>query len=143
MGKVLSKKKKLTDMQIAFAHEYAVDRNASQAAIRAGFSEKTSKVKGYQLLQCPEIKALVQKLLLKKQAQTGYTAEKIIEMHREIYDQALEQGQLAPAVSALKAITDLLGIEPPKKMDVTSNGETMGNATLPAVLAAIEAKHKR
>jgi phage terminase small subunit len=34
---------KLTDKQQAFCEEYLVDLNATQAAIRAGYSEDTAK----------------------------------------------------------------------------------------------------
>ena len=40
----------LTARQQAFVAEYAVDRNAKQAAIRAGYSAKTAKVIGCRLL---------------------------------------------------------------------------------------------
>lgn len=40
----------LTPKQSAFVDEYLVDLNATQAAIRAGYSEKTAKDIGYQNL---------------------------------------------------------------------------------------------
>ncbi|UPQ70547.1 terminase small subunit [Kluyvera ascorbata] len=41
---------KLTDKQELFAREYLKDLNATQAAIRAGYSEKTAKAQGARLL---------------------------------------------------------------------------------------------
>ena len=40
----------MTPKQDRFAREYMVDHNATQAAIRAGYAEKTARVKGSQLL---------------------------------------------------------------------------------------------
>lgn len=40
----------LTPKQELFAREYLTDLNATQAAIRAGYSEKTAKEQGYRLL---------------------------------------------------------------------------------------------
>ena len=41
----------LTDKQARFVEEYLVDLNATQAAIRAGYSAKTASEQGHQLLQ--------------------------------------------------------------------------------------------
>jgi hypothetical protein len=41
----------LTPKQIAFCREYVVDFNATQAAIRAGYSETSAHVSGWQTLQ--------------------------------------------------------------------------------------------
>lgn len=41
----------LTDQQRLFVAEYLKDNNATQAAIRAGYSKKTAEQIGYQLLQ--------------------------------------------------------------------------------------------
>jgi phage terminase small subunit len=43
--------RKLTDKQQRFVDEYLIDLNATQAAIRAGYSEKTAEQQAYQLLQ--------------------------------------------------------------------------------------------
>ena len=46
---------KLTDKQRAFVAEYLVDLNATQAAIRAGYSAKTASSIGEENLRKPEI----------------------------------------------------------------------------------------
>ncbi|RID91195.1 terminase small subunit [Gemmobacter lutimaris] len=50
-------KRPLNDKQRAFAKEYLIDLNATQAAIRAGYSERTAGQIGYELLKKPEIQA--------------------------------------------------------------------------------------
>lgn len=45
----------LNDRQLAFVREYLVDLNATQAAIRAGYSEKTAHSQGPRLLENVEI----------------------------------------------------------------------------------------
>lgn len=52
----------LTEKQRRFAHEYSVDYNATQAAIRAGYSEKTAGAQGHELLKKLEIQSLVAEL---------------------------------------------------------------------------------
>src|SRR5262245_46465170 len=45
----------MTPKQAAFAIEYLIDLNASQAAIRAGYSSRTAGEQGNQLLNTPEV----------------------------------------------------------------------------------------
>jgi phage terminase small subunit len=49
----------MTPKQQRFVAEYAVDLNATQAAIRAGYSEHTAGQQGFELLKRPEIAAAV------------------------------------------------------------------------------------
>lgn len=50
----------LNPRQIRFANEYCIDFNATQAAIRAGYSEKTAGAQGHDLLKVPEIAARIE-----------------------------------------------------------------------------------
>ncbi|HCF4311780.1 TPA: terminase small subunit, partial [Pseudomonas aeruginosa] len=45
----------LTKKQRLFVDEYLIDLNATQAAIRAGYSTRRAAEIGYQLLQRPEV----------------------------------------------------------------------------------------
>ena len=53
----------LTWKRDAFCSEYLKDRNATQAAIRAGYSEKTAKEQGYRLLTNVHVKARINELM--------------------------------------------------------------------------------
>mgnify|MGYP001323062844 CR=1 FL=1 len=53
----------LNPKQLAFAHEYVKDWNATQAAKRAGYSEKTAYSQGFDLLKNPEIQAYIGKII--------------------------------------------------------------------------------
>ena len=50
---------KLTKKQRRFADEYLIDTNATQAAIRAGYSEKTARSQGQRLLTNVDIKQYI------------------------------------------------------------------------------------
>lgn len=54
--------KNLTDKQRRFCEEYLIDLNATQAAIRSGYSEKTAHSIGAENLMKPEIQTHIQKL---------------------------------------------------------------------------------
>lgn len=53
----------LSNQQELFCLEYCKDRNATQAAIRAGYSKKAAKEQGYHLLTRPHVRARVNDLL--------------------------------------------------------------------------------
>jgi phage terminase small subunit len=53
---------KLTENQMLFCQEYLVDRNGTQAAIRAGYSEKTAYSQGHRLLNNAEVLSRVREL---------------------------------------------------------------------------------
>lgn len=55
--------KKLTPKQQAFVREYQKDFNATEAAKRAGYSEKSAGIQGYQQLQNPLVKEQLDKKL--------------------------------------------------------------------------------
>jgi phage terminase small subunit len=48
-----------TSKRQVFAKEYLVDRNATQAAVRAGYSERTAKQQGSRLLTFVDVQAEV------------------------------------------------------------------------------------
>lgn len=51
----------LTDKQKRFCDEYLIDLNATQAAIRAGYSSKRASEQAYQLLQKTTVQEYIQK----------------------------------------------------------------------------------
>lgn len=81
---VLSKKKagevlsKLTEKQKRFCEEYLIDFNATQAALRAGYSPKTAYSIGDENLRKPEIQSEIQTLIRKRSERTGINADSVI-----------------------------------------------------------------
>lgn len=69
---------KLTAKQQAFVDEYLIDLNATQAAIRAGYSEKTAGQIGDENLKKPEIAAAVQKAMDERSKKVGVNAEYVL-----------------------------------------------------------------
>lgn len=70
--------KKDSDRPKIFAKEYIVDLNATEAAIRAGYSPKTAKQIGYNLLQKPDVQASIQVAMDKRARKTEITADKVL-----------------------------------------------------------------
>lgn len=70
---------KLTTKQRRFVQEYIVDYNATQAAIRAGYSENTAGGIGAENLKKPQIQAAIQAELDKQAQRTAVNADRIIQ----------------------------------------------------------------
>lgn len=92
---------KLTDKQELFAREYLKDLNATQAAIRAGYSEKTAKEVGYENLTKPHVLELVAELKAQRVEQTGidaaYVLRRLTEIDQmDVLDILLANGELKP-----------------------------------------------
>ena len=68
----------MTDKQKRFCEEYLVDLNATQAAIRAGYSAKTAYSIGNELLNKPEIRARVDQMLADRSIRTGVNADRVV-----------------------------------------------------------------
>lgn len=71
-------KKVLTLKQQRFCEEYLIDLNATQAAIRAGYSEKTASEIGAENLRKPQIQEYVSKLRQEQQERTKINADYVL-----------------------------------------------------------------
>lgn len=80
----MSERRPLTPKQQRFVQEYLCDLNATQAAIRAGYSAKTANEQGAQLLANLSVKAAVQAAMDERAARTELTADWIIEKTRKL-----------------------------------------------------------
>lgn len=67
-----------TDKERLFAHEYLIDQNKTQAAIRAGYSEKTAVKTGHEVYHKPHVKAWIEEHLAKRCAALEVTADRIL-----------------------------------------------------------------
>lgn len=69
---------KLEPRQQRFVEEYMVDMNATQAAIRAGYSAETAEQIGYQLLQKTSVVEAISKARQDQQERTAITADTVL-----------------------------------------------------------------
>lgn len=80
-GKSTSKgvgKSKLTDKQQRFVEEYLIDLNATQAAIRAGYAEKTANREGSRLLSNVDIQEAIQEAQNKRAERVNVTQDDVL-----------------------------------------------------------------
>ncbi|KAF5059330.1 Terminase small subunit [anaerobic digester metagenome] len=69
----------MTHKQQRFVEEYLIDLNATQAAIRTGYSPKTANEQGARLLANVSISSAVAVALAERSKRTGINADRIIQ----------------------------------------------------------------
>lgn len=80
----------LTDKQAAFVREYLIDCNATQAAIRAGYSAHSAASIGEENLRKPEIAAAVAEGQDALAEQAGITAQWVLDRLKENVERAMQ-----------------------------------------------------
>lgn len=68
----------LTDKQKRFVEQYLVDLNATQAAVRAGYSERTACEQGSRLLANVKVRAAIEAAQGKRSERTAITADMVL-----------------------------------------------------------------
>ncbi len=68
----------MTDKQERFCEEYMIDLNATQAAIRAGYSPKTANEQGSQLLAKLSIQNRIAQLQAEQSRRTGVSTDRVV-----------------------------------------------------------------
>jgi phage terminase small subunit len=100
----------LTPKQARFVAEYVKDLNATQAAIRAGYSKRTAKAIGCENLTKPDIAAAV----AEKQGAIGerleLTAEKVLRDLEQARVNAMATLEWGPAIRASELLGKHLGM---------------------------------
>ena len=70
--------KKLTPKQTEFCEQYLIDLNATQAAIRAGYSENSARELAKQLMQMEHVREKISSLQLARSKRTEITADQVL-----------------------------------------------------------------
>lgn len=118
----------LNPKQQQFAAEYTVDFNATAAAIRAGYSQKTAGQKAYKLLHMPEVQKAVQEEVKKRQERTQTDGDYVINKLREIADMAAADFtdsnlKFSNKIRALELLGKHLGLFDPKTGSIKPDRE--------------------
>ena len=69
----------MTEKQKRFVEEYLIDLNATQAAIRAGYSPQTAYSIGEENLRKPEIKSRIDKAMAERSRRTGINQDRVLQ----------------------------------------------------------------
>ena len=119
----------LTAKQQVFVEEYLVDLNATQAAIRAGYSKKTARFIGCENLTKPNIAAKIAELQAERARRVGVEADEVLEHLNAI---------------ATSSIADYLSFGPKGVVLKDSRGLTDGqSAAIEEVVETMGSKGRR
>tara|TARA_R110002033_G_scaffold160170_2_gene196408 strand:+ start:398 stop:808 length:411 start_codon:yes stop_codon:yes gene_type:complete len=100
--------KPLTSKQEMFCLEYLIDLNATQAAIRAGYSVKTAKDIACENLAKPNIQSRIAEAMAERAENTKIDAEYVLKMSNELLLRCMVEGEDFSPSGAGKAL-DLIG----------------------------------
>lgn len=113
-----------------FVTEYLVDLNATQAALRAGYSERTAKAQGSRLLTFVDVQAAIEQARGARDSRTGVNADRVVrELARIAFGdvKALfdETGRLRPIHELEADVSAMLsGVEVAREKTRTRGDET-------------------
>ena len=99
----------LTPKQSRFIDEYMVDMNGAAAAVRCGYSPKTSRAIAHELLTKPDIQAELQARGAALARELEITREKVVRGLLDAYEMARADRQPGVMVSSMAAVAKLLG----------------------------------
>lgn len=82
---------KMTPRQARFVDEYLVDLNATQAAIRAGYSASSADVNGSRMLGNAKVARAIAEKTEKRSQATSLTAEYVVNSLMEVAERCLQR----------------------------------------------------
>lgn len=78
MREIYRKGRRMTEKQKRFVEEYLIDLNATQAAIRAGFSVRTANEQGSRMLANVSIQTAISKAMAERSKRTGVNQDRVV-----------------------------------------------------------------
>lgn len=151
--------KKLTQQQELFCREYVIDYNGTQAARRAGYSEKTARSQASRLLTNDNILSRIHAIQIEELKKLSVTPESVIMRYLEIYDRCMQNKPVMEwnysehklvetgeytfdskgAINALSKIGDYLAMF---SKNINLNGKVdTGNSELAEILNQLRARN--
>lgn len=118
----------MTPKQQAFISEYLIDLNATQAAIRAGYSANTAHAIGHENLSKPEIAAAITKAQAERADKCEISALWVLQEAKATYQAARQLDKLSEAVSALKLVGTHIDVQAFKEQRELSGQLNLGHA---------------
>lgn len=128
---------RLTEKRRAFCREFILDLNATQAAIRAGYSKKSARSEGHRLLTNDDIVSFIQALRADLMSATGITKEAIalelIAIARSDSADTENEGKtvkMSDRINAYKELNKMYGNYEPTQIDARHKVEMESTVTL-------------
>lgn len=94
----------LTAKQERFCEEYIVDLNATQAAIRAGYSDNCASEIGYENLSKPQIAERIAEMKAERSQRTKVDADWVLTQASETFSECREKERYSAGASYLRMV---------------------------------------
>lgn len=94
----------LTVKQRRFAEEYMLDFNATQAALRAGYSKRTARKQGSELLAKPAIQKRIRELTARADAQRTAQPEEVLEFLTAVMRGDMEETHIVTNLTGISQV---------------------------------------
>ncbi|MBG7601821.1 MAG: terminase small subunit [Gammaproteobacteria bacterium] len=95
--------------QERFVAEYLIDLNATQGAIRAGYSKRTARQIASELLSKPVIQRVIERKCKEAEARLELTRDDVIRGLLAAYKEAKKKGNPLAMIAAMREIGRMLG----------------------------------
>lgn len=130
----------MTPKQAAFVREYLVDLNATQAAIRAGYSPKTAKVQGSRLLTKADVAAAVETGRAQRAERVEVKADDVLRDITRIAGKAETAGEYGAALKGRELLGKHLGLWVDKVEHSGSIARPLKDKSADEILAVLKGK---
>jgi phage terminase small subunit len=99
----------ISPKQTRFVEEYLVDLNATQAAIRAGYSQKTARQIGSENLAKPDIQNAITSLKIERSARLEVDADWVLQQAINLFQRCMQEVRPTKHPKTGKMLTDDAG----------------------------------
>jgi hypothetical protein len=114
----------LTEMQRKFAMAYASGKSPTESAKLAGF--RTPSVQGKQLLRKPHIRAAIEKMYCKNEAQADMSRQRVVDGILEAIDLARLAGDPNAMITGWRELGRMCGYYEPEQKKIEINVTGLG-----------------
>jgi phage terminase small subunit len=112
----------LTPKQARFVQEYLIDMNATQAALRCNYSEKSAYSQGQRLLKNDKVRAAIDKKREQQEIQSDISRQKILDKLWKMVESNEEDAEMI-SIKAIEVIIKMQGYNEPERTEVTIKQE--------------------
>jgi len=114
----------MTPRQERFVQEYLIDRNGAAAAVRAGYSPRTSRQIAHKLLTKADVANAVRQGEAQLAAKAQLAREEVLRGLLSAIDMARAQGDPAAMIAGWREIAKMCGYYAPERTQITLSGES-------------------
>lgn len=113
----------LSEKQLHFIEEYCISHSAADAARKAGYSTKTARSIGHELLTKPDIQAAIQARQAATALELGVTRQHVLSDLLDAVRTARAQGNPGAMIQGAREVGKLLGFYEPEaqRVELTVN----------------------